>query len=157
MASHVTEMHIPVKTTRLFFQLTIFMSFIAGFASTASPTPVPTQAAWVKVFRDVFGGPVGSGNAALSCGNFYHGGSETIYCASADLMERNLYHRIEIAFPINDKQLAKRVKSEGLDVYLKKTSHRWTLKANGEYRLSKSKQASNTSAQMTNLNSLNKS
>ena len=76
MASHVTEMHIPVKTTRLFFQLTIFMSFIAGFASTASPTPAPTQAAWVKVFRDVFGGPVGSGNAALSCGNFYHGGSE---------------------------------------------------------------------------------
>lgn len=68
---------------------------------------------------------------------FYHSGEEHLYCSSADLMERNLYHRIEICFPIESPKIKKRVKEEALDNYLKDNKQSWYLKANGEYIKSK--------------------
>jgi hypothetical protein len=38
-------------------------------APTPSPTPLPTSGSWVKVSRDVFDGAVGTGHAAISCGD----------------------------------------------------------------------------------------
>jgi len=35
---------------------------------------------------------------------FYNGGEENIFMGSADWMKRNLYRRIEVVFPINDKK-----------------------------------------------------
>lgn len=40
---------------------------------------------------------------------FHNGGDDKIYLSSADLMTRNLYHRIECAFPIYDKDLRKEI------------------------------------------------
>ncbi|MDR1783578.1 MAG: polyphosphate kinase 1 [Dysgonamonadaceae bacterium] len=40
---------------------------------------------------------------------FYNGGKETVYLASADWMKRNLYRRIETAFPILDKKIRKTI------------------------------------------------
>ena len=36
---------------------------------------------------------------------FSNGGADEIYCASADLMTRNLEHRVEILFPIQDEKI----------------------------------------------------
>src|SRR5207244_5635507 len=41
------------------------------------------------------------------------GGSELVYLASADWMGRNLFRRIEVAFPVLDPKLKRRVIDEG--------------------------------------------
>ncbi|HWZ47276.1 MAG TPA: polyphosphate kinase 1 [Herbaspirillum sp.] len=53
--------------------------------------------------------------------------------ASADWMNRNLFRRIEVAFPILDPALKKRVINEGLNPYLKDNTHAWHLEPNGSY------------------------
>jgi polyphosphate kinase len=61
------------------------------------------------------------------------GGSERVYLASADWMGRNLFRRIEVAFPVLDPKLKRRVIEEGLRPYLEDTAEAWTLLASGEY------------------------
>jgi polyphosphate kinase len=56
-----------------------------------------------------------------------------VHLASADWMTRNLFRRIEVAFPVLDKALKKRVIAEGLNPYLKDNSNAWELDANGQY------------------------
>lgn len=60
-----------------------------------------------------------------------------VYLASADWMSRNLFRRIEVAFPILDKSLKKRVLNEGLDPYLKDNVNAWTLDSEGHYERKK--------------------
>jgi polyphosphate kinase len=55
------------------------------------------------------------------------------YLASADWMTRNLYRRIEVAFPVLDRSLKKRVMSEGLEPYLKDNCNAWLLDESGKY------------------------
>ncbi|NHZ65847.1 polyphosphate kinase 1 [Massilia genomosp. 1] len=57
-----------------------------------------------------------------------------VYLASADWMSRNLFRRIEVAFPILDKALKRRVITEGLNPYLKDNSNAWELDASGHYQ-----------------------
>lgn len=59
---------------------------------------------------------------------------EQYYCASADLMERNLYHRIEIMFPIRDENCKKRIKNEIFRNYLKDNMNTWEMCADGSYK-----------------------
>src|SRR6266478_745753 len=61
------------------------------------------------------------------------GGSELVYLASADWMGRNLFRRIEVAFPVLDPKLKRRVIEEGLRPYLEDTAEAWTLLPAGEY------------------------
>lgn len=61
-------------------------------------------------------------------------GEEHYFCASADLMERNLYHRIEIMFPILDEQCKKRIKQEIIKNYLKDNSNTWEMQSDGNYK-----------------------
>jgi polyphosphate kinase len=65
---------------------------------------------------------------------FANDGEPEIYCASADWMERNLMRRIEIAFPIIDPQLAKRVYDETLANYLADNTQAWLLDSDGHYQ-----------------------
>lgn len=65
---------------------------------------------------------------------FYHGGEERVYLASADLMQRNLYRRVEVAFPVEEPALRERVILEGLQVYLDDTEGAWEMSPNGEYQ-----------------------
>ncbi len=57
-----------------------------------------------------------------------------VYLASADWMSRNLFRRIEVAFPVLDKALKRRVINEGLNPYLKDSSNAWELDAQGHYQ-----------------------
>lgn len=64
---------------------------------------------------------------------FYAGGEEKIYLSSADWMERNLFHRLETAFPILDPKLKTRVLQEGLLPYCKDNSQSWRMTHQGGY------------------------
>lgn len=56
-----------------------------------------------------------------------------IYLSSADWMNRNLFRRIEVAFPILDKTLKNRIMNEGLMPYLKDNQDAWQLGPSGVY------------------------
>lgn len=49
---------------------------------------------------------------------FHNGGREEVYLGSADLMGRNLNHRVELLFPIENKRLLTRVRKDILGTYL---------------------------------------
>ncbi|MER2012028.1 MAG: polyphosphate kinase 1 [Psychrobacter alimentarius] len=62
---------------------------------------------------------------------FYNNGAERLYCGSADWMDRNLFHRVEVAFPIENKKLFKQVYEDGLLNYLHDNTQSWALNGNG--------------------------
>lgn len=64
---------------------------------------------------------------------FHNGGESQLYCASADWMERNLFHRVETCFPVLDQRLAKRVVEEELENYLKDNQHAYALRPDGNW------------------------
>jgi len=49
---------------------------------------------------------------------FANGGQEEIYIGSADLMPRNIDHRVEVLFPMDDPDLVRRIRDQVLTVYL---------------------------------------
>ena len=59
---------------------------------------------------------------------------QNLYLSSADWMGRNLFRRIEVAFPILDPTLKRRVIEEGLRYYIKDNTNSWVLQTNGEYK-----------------------
>lgn len=63
---------------------------------------------------------------------FYHQGKRKVYLSSADLMERNLLHRVEIAYPIKSPPLKKRILNE-LATFLRDNNHAWALRPDGTY------------------------
>ena len=66
---------------------------------------------------------------------FHADGKENVYLSSADWMERNLFRRIELAFPVLDKKLKRRVIAEGLQIYLADNQQSWEMDADGHYHL----------------------
>jgi len=64
---------------------------------------------------------------------FQNGGNDTLYCASADWMNRNLLRRVETCFPVLDAKLKARVLKEGLRLYLADNTGVWNLRADGHY------------------------
>jgi len=40
---------------------------------------------------------------------FYHGGEQKVFLSSADWMKRNLYHRIELGFPLEDEAIKEEI------------------------------------------------
>lgn len=65
---------------------------------------------------------------------FCHGEEEHYYCASADLMERNLYQRIEVMFPILAPECRKRIKQEIFKNYLKDNRNTWEMQNDDTYK-----------------------
>ena len=64
---------------------------------------------------------------------FFLNNSQQVYCSSADWMERNLSHRIEVCFPIVKKKLASRILEE-MEMHLEDQCQSWDLNADGEYK-----------------------
>src|SRR6202011_2165481 len=63
---------------------------------------------------------------------FENAGALEVYCGSADWMDRNLFRRIEIAFPIEAPELKARV-AEDLKLYLEDDTQAWVLGTDGGY------------------------
>jgi len=63
---------------------------------------------------------------------FQNGGSEEVYCASADWMNRNLERRIELMFPIDQRELRKRL-IQLLKLYFKDNQKASLLLPSGKY------------------------
>ena len=64
---------------------------------------------------------------------FHNNENSELFCASADLMERNLFRRVETCFPILDEKLKKRALKEGLEVFLEDNTQSWILQSDGSY------------------------
>jgi polyphosphate kinase len=64
---------------------------------------------------------------------FENGGQPEVYLGSADWMQRNLYERVEVIFPLKDPQLCQRVCNEILPAYLADTRKARILDADGNY------------------------
>jgi polyphosphate kinase len=64
--------------------------------------------------------------------HFENAGEAELYLSSADWMERNLFRRVEIAFPVLDKKIRERI-TEHLNAYLADTAQSWLLQADGTY------------------------
>jgi len=79
---------------------------------------------------------------------FHNDGAEDVYLSSADWMGRNLFRRIEVAFPVLDPELKARVINEGLKPYLADGQDAWELAADGTYAKPKAKGRGSSSAQL---------
>ena len=78
---------------------------------------------------------------------FFDGGKESVYLSSADWMFRNFFRRIELAFPILDPKLKKRVIVEGLKFYLADNQQSWDMNGDGVYQRRRSPRAKPHNAQ----------
>ncbi|SMG64526.1 Polyphosphate kinase [methanotrophic bacterial endosymbiont of Bathymodiolus sp.] len=63
---------------------------------------------------------------------FENGGNQEVYASSADLMNRNMFRRVEVGFPIESKRLKQRILGD-LDCYLQDNSQAWLMQSDGSY------------------------
>jgi len=64
---------------------------------------------------------------------FYANGTENVYLSSADWMDRNFFRRVEVAFPILDRGLKRRVIRESFSIALRDNQLAWKAQPNGSY------------------------
>ena len=64
---------------------------------------------------------------------FRNGGREEVYLGSADLMPRNLNRRVEVDFPVQDKNLIRILRDEILGTYLKDKAKARHMNSDGKY------------------------
>ena len=63
---------------------------------------------------------------------FHANGEEKVFCSSADWMERNFFQRIEVAFPIENQAIKRRLIAD-LDTHLNDNLQAWNLQSDGKY------------------------
>jgi polyphosphate kinase len=64
---------------------------------------------------------------------FYADGEERVYLSSADWMDRNFFRRVEVAFPVIDPKLKKRVIDEAFTFALRDNQRAWLQHSDGQY------------------------
>lgn len=64
---------------------------------------------------------------------FKNGGDEEIYLGSADLMPRNIDRRVEVLFPVEDKQMIQSIRNNILEPYWKDNSKSRKMQPDGSY------------------------
>ncbi len=68
---------------------------------------------------------------------FQNNGDDEVYMGSADLMPRNLNHRVEVVFPVEDKSQVKFLRDKILGAYLKDNTRARILQPDGKYQRAK--------------------
>ena len=86
--------------------------------------------------------------------HFHADGANEVWLSSADWMGRNLYRRVEVAFPVRDRRLKARVLSEGIAGHLRDNAMAWTMDADGHYTRRKPRGARRIVSQHTLLEKL---
>jgi polyphosphate kinase len=81
---------------------------------------------------------------------FREGGDWSTYMGSADLMPRNLDRRVEVLFPIEDKELRVRIRAD-FETEWHDTANSWELHANGTYQHVKTKGGEGFDSQLAAL------
>jgi len=74
---------------------------------------------------------------------FENGGKDEIYIGSADLMPRNLYHRVETVFPIEDPDYVEYLRDSMLQSYFREECHTRELQPDGSYKRLHARQGDN--------------
>jgi polyphosphate kinase len=64
---------------------------------------------------------------------FRNGGDEEVYIGSADLMPRNIDHRVEVLAPVRDPGMIRRLRDQVLAAYLKDNVKARQMNSNGVY------------------------
>jgi polyphosphate kinase len=64
---------------------------------------------------------------------FHNGGKEEIYMGSADLMSRNLDHRVEVLFPVENTEHVRYLRDKMLETYLKDNTRARVMQEDGSY------------------------
>ena len=78
---------------------------------------------------------------------FHNNGDPNLYCASADWMPRNLFHRVEACFPIEEKRPRDQIVKFGLLNYLSDNSQAWVLQPDGSYKRARAGNAKTRASQ----------
>jgi polyphosphate kinase len=65
---------------------------------------------------------------------FQNNGNDEIYLGSADLMPRNLIHRVEVVFPVENKGQVRFLRDKILESYLKDNTRARLLETDGKYK-----------------------
>ncbi|MDK2124099.1 polyphosphate kinase 1 [Parachitinimonas caeni] len=82
---------------------------------------------------------------------FLNDGAEDLYLASADWMGRNFFRRVEVAFPILDAKVKRRILREGVRPYLVDNTQAWEMQPDGRYKRKASRGGKVRSAQASLL------
>ena len=64
---------------------------------------------------------------------FLNDGEHDVWLASADWMDRNLYRRVEVAFPVTVPKLKRQVIERAITVHLRDNASAWLMSENGDY------------------------
>ena len=64
---------------------------------------------------------------------FYANGAENVYLSSADWMDRNFFRRVEVAFPVLDRRLKRRIIRESFSLALRDNQLAWKALPTGSY------------------------
>jgi polyphosphate kinase len=65
--------------------------------------------------------------------HFKNGGTDEVFCSSADWMPRNFRRRVEVMFPVLDEGLKQRIIDEILGTMRSDTAKGWLLRPTGQY------------------------
>jgi polyphosphate kinase len=72
---------------------------------------------------------------------FANGGDADVYAASADVMGRNMFRRVEVCFPIERKTLKARILKD-LEGYIQDNCQSWIMQSDGSYIQSENQEGS---------------
>jgi len=64
---------------------------------------------------------------------FRNGGKEEVYIGSADLMPRNIDHRVEVLVPVRDERIIRTIREDVLATYLADTVSARQMQPDGTY------------------------
>ena len=144
----INTMWVMVTAFLVFFMQAGFMALEAGVARSREAVNVLMECVFDTCLCGLLFWAVGFAFM------FGEGKDARVYLSSADWMDRNFFRRIEVAFPVLDPVLRRRLIDEGLRPYLEDNTHAWLLHRDGTYKRQTPGRGAARSAQQWLMNRL---